>query len=99
VGGLKIHPEEVEAVINRHPAVRMSAVRSRRNPITGSIVVADVVLKVGPASSSAPAPPVNLKEEILQLCRDALAEHKVPAAIRFVADLNVGAAGKLIRHA
>jgi acyl-coenzyme A synthetase/AMP-(fatty) acid ligase len=99
VGGLKIHPEEVEAVINRHPAVRMSAVRSRRSPITGSIVVADVVLKVGLVSSSAPASSVNLKEEILQLCRDALAEHKVPAAIRFVADLNVGAAGKLLRHA
>src|SRR6185369_9355462 len=23
VGGLKVHPEEVEGVINRHPAVRM----------------------------------------------------------------------------
>jgi NAD(P)-dependent dehydrogenase (short-subunit alcohol dehydrogenase family) len=27
VGGLKVHPEEVEAVINRHPQVRMSLVR------------------------------------------------------------------------
>ena len=45
VGGLKVHPEEVEAVINRHPAVRMSSVRSRKNPITGSVVVAEVVLK------------------------------------------------------
>src|SRR5262249_5978459 len=26
VGGLKVHPEEVEAVINRHPQVRMSLV-------------------------------------------------------------------------
>src|SRR5262249_36602839 len=44
VGGLKVHPEEVEAVINRHPGVRMSLVRSRKNPITGAVVVADVVL-------------------------------------------------------
>ena len=44
VGGLKVHPEEVEAVINRHPAVRMSLVKGRRNPITGAIVVAEVVL-------------------------------------------------------
>src|SRR5439155_91172 len=44
VGGLKVYPEEVEAVINRHPAVRMSAVRSRRNPIMGALVVAEVVL-------------------------------------------------------
>jgi acyl-coenzyme A synthetase/AMP-(fatty) acid ligase len=97
VGGLKVHPEEVEAVINRHPAVRMSAVRSRRNPITGSIVVADVVLKV-PADNTA-VPTVELKDEILQVCRDLLDEHKVPAMIRFVADLDIGAAGKLTRHA
>ena len=32
IGGLKVHPEEVEAVINRHPQVRMSRVRPRRIP-------------------------------------------------------------------
>ena len=32
IGGLKVHPEEVEAVINRHPLVRMSLVRSRAKP-------------------------------------------------------------------
>ena len=40
-----MHPEEVEAVINRHPQVRMSLVRTRKNPITGALVVADVVLR------------------------------------------------------
>src|SRR6202451_4621117 len=45
VGGVKIHPEEIEAVINRHPQVRMSLVRPRQSPITGAIVIADVVLK------------------------------------------------------
>jgi acyl-coenzyme A synthetase/AMP-(fatty) acid ligase len=45
VGGMKVHPEEVEAVINRHPQVRMSLVRPKRSPITGAIAVADVVLK------------------------------------------------------
>ena len=47
VGGLKVHPEEVEAVINAHPWVRMSLVKSRRNPITGAVVTADVVLQGG----------------------------------------------------
>ncbi len=32
IGGLKVHPEEVEAVINRHPQVRMSLVRPRQSP-------------------------------------------------------------------
>ena len=45
IGGLKVHPEEVEAVINRHPQVKMSHVHPKKNPVTGSIVVADVVLE------------------------------------------------------
>jgi acyl-CoA synthetase (AMP-forming)/AMP-acid ligase II len=40
IGGLKVHPEEVETVINRHESVRMSRARSRRSPITSAIVVA-----------------------------------------------------------
>src|SRR6516165_8966857 len=67
VGGLKVHPEEVEAVINRHPAVRMSSVRSRRNPITGSIVVADVVLKAE-LDSRTNMQSAELKKELLQVC-------------------------------
>jgi acyl-coenzyme A synthetase/AMP-(fatty) acid ligase len=45
VGGLKVFPEEIEAVINRHPAVQMSLVQARRSPIMGSLVCADIVLK------------------------------------------------------
>jgi Acyl-CoA synthetases (AMP-forming)/AMP-acid ligases II len=50
VGGLKVHPEEVEAVLNRHPQVRLSLVKTKKNPITGALVVADVLLK-DPVSS------------------------------------------------
>jgi acyl-coenzyme A synthetase/AMP-(fatty) acid ligase len=90
VGGLKVYPEEVEAVINRHPAVRMSVVRSRRNPIVGALVVADVVLKAEPVA--------DFTREILQLCRESLAPHKIPTTIRFVPALDVAAAGKVARH-
>ena len=90
VGGLKVYPEEVEAVINRHPAVRMSAVRSRRNPIMGALVVAEVVLKAEPFA--------DLTREILQLCHESLAPHKIPTTIRVVPALDVAAAGKLTRH-
>jgi acyl-CoA synthetase (AMP-forming)/AMP-acid ligase II len=96
VGGLKVHPEEIEAVINRHPDVRMSLVRSRKNPITGAIVVADVVLRTEPAGGNDRA--AELKREILQVCRNSLAQHKVPAAIRFVPSLDVAANGKIARH-
>jgi acyl-coenzyme A synthetase/AMP-(fatty) acid ligase len=97
VGGLKVHPEEVEAVINRHPRVRMSLVRTRKNPITGSLVVADVVLGKEPAAMIEPID--GLRLQIMQLCRAELPRHKVPAAINIVPALTVDASGKLARHA
>jgi acyl-CoA synthetase (AMP-forming)/AMP-acid ligase II len=97
VGGLKVHPEEIEAVINGHPEVRMSLVRARKNPITGAIVVADVVLKAPPDAGAEADRSAALKRAILQACRDRLPQHKVPAAIRFVPSLDVSAAGKMAR--
>ncbi len=102
VGGLKVHPEEVEAVINRHAGVRMSLVRGRNNPITGSIVVAEVVPHGVEADGAVAAADVTthqaiLKREILQLCRDVLPEHKVPVLLRFATALAVTPAGKLAR--
>jgi acyl-coenzyme A synthetase/AMP-(fatty) acid ligase len=94
IGGLKVHPEEIEAVINRHSEVRMSRARSRRSPITGSIVVADVILADGEDASRSDV----IRDRILADCRASLASHKVPAVIRFVASLDVTAAGKLARH-
>jgi len=95
VGGLKVHPEEVESVINGHPNVRMSLVHGRKNPITGALVVADVVLRTECGATEARAG--GLEREILQLCRASLARHKVPAKINFVPALAVAATGKLMR--
>jgi acyl-CoA synthetase (AMP-forming)/AMP-acid ligase II len=92
VGGQKVYPEEVEAVINRHPSVQMSRVWPRRSPITGAVVAADVVLREGAAGLA------TLRESILQACRDSLPAHKVPVSLRAVGSLRVGPAGKLLRH-
>lgn len=98
IGGAKVHPEEIEAVINRHPRVRMSLVRARPNPITGAIVMADVVkAEVAPMPADEGGDDETVKREILDLCRQVLARHKVPAAIRFVAALDVSASGKIAR--
>ncbi|MGA7539603.1 MAG: class I adenylate-forming enzyme family protein [Steroidobacteraceae bacterium] len=97
VGGLKVHPEEVEAVINAHPRVRMSLVRSKRNPITGAIVAADVVLADGAGAAREHVADDRIREEILAACRTTLAAHKVPALIRFVPSLEMSASGKLVR--
>ena len=95
VGGFKVHPEEVEAVLNRHPEVSISLVRTKKNPITGALVVADVVLKTKPRSVDDTA--LALQRDILQFCRGELALHKVPVAINFVPALAMAETGKLIR--
>jgi acyl-coenzyme A synthetase/AMP-(fatty) acid ligase len=97
VGGLKVHPEEVEAVINRHPAVRMSVVRARANPITGAVVTAEVAL-VDPLAADTQEQKATLRASIIALCRAALPPHKAPATIKFVPELDVTAGGKLDRR-
>jgi acyl-coenzyme A synthetase/AMP-(fatty) acid ligase len=96
VGGLKVYPEEVESVLNADPRVRMSLVRARRSPITGAVVVADVVL-ANPTSPAASDAPDAVKSDLLEACRRNLAAHKVPAMFRFVPALEFTAAGKLVR--
>src|ERR1700688_1495561 len=96
VGGLKVYPEEVEAVLNADPRVRMSLVRGRRNPITGAVVVADVVL-ANPASPPAADALDAVRADLLAACRRVLAAHKVPATLHFVPALKFTAAGKLVR--
>lgn len=99
VGGFKVYPEEVEAVINRHPQVVMSLVKAKKNPITGALVVADVVLKA-PYSADPNGSGVSaLQADILQFCRAELPPHKVPAAISIVPMLPIGQSGKLVRRA
>ncbi len=95
VGGLKVHPEEVEAVLNRCPGVHMSLVRSRKSAITGAIVIAEVVLKAG-FTSTHPSPS-GLEQELLRYCRQVLPTYKVPATIRVVASLDLSQSGKLSR--
>jgi acyl-coenzyme A synthetase/AMP-(fatty) acid ligase len=97
VGGLKVHPEEVEAVINAHPWVRMSLVRARRNAITGAVVIADVVLAEDVGGTGRRPAASALTRELIETCRRSLAPHKVPAMIRIVPALEVSASGKLVR--
>ena len=92
VGGLKVHPEEVEAVINLHPGVQVSLVTARSSPITGAVVAADVVARAGSVAAGD-----ALKAEILDACRRTLSPHKVPAVIRLVPSLEIAASGKLAR--
>jgi acyl-coenzyme A synthetase/AMP-(fatty) acid ligase len=95
VGGLKVYPEEVEAVLNADARVRMSLVKAKRSPITGAVIAAEVVLAQGQNLDAAALEPI--KNELLDSCRRQLPAYKVPAMLRFVASLEITAAGKLVR--
>jgi len=93
VGGQKVHPEEVEAVINQHPAVQMVRARARPNPITGAVIAADIVVR----PSAQDIPFETIKAEILEACRRVLPRHKIPATLHSVASLEIAESGKLVR--
>ena len=94
IGGLKVHPEEVEQVINEHRDVRMSRVSARRNPIMGDLIVAEVAAR----DAEAPRESGALEAEIFELCRARLPRHMVPVTIRFVPAIDILASGKLARR-
>jgi acyl-coenzyme A synthetase/AMP-(fatty) acid ligase len=97
VGGRKVHPEEVESVINQHPAVQMSRVAARRNPITGAIVTAEIVSRPMQDGAGGSQNGLTLEDDIKSFCRERLPPHKVPAIITQVANLPIAASGKMVR--
>lgn len=88
VGGMKVFPEEVEAVLDRDAAVERSRVTARADAIFGSVPSADVL----PVPGAVP----DLRA-LRAACRDALAPYKVPVAVQVVDSLPMTANGKLRR--
>jgi long-chain acyl-CoA synthetase len=89
--GMKIFPDEVEAVLNQHPLVRESRVYPVAHPHYGELPSADLVLQC-------PAPAEGLDAaEIRRFCYRFLAPYKVPKQFRFVPHLAKTASGKIKR--
>jgi acyl-coenzyme A synthetase/AMP-(fatty) acid ligase len=76
----------------------MSLVRARANPITGAIVVAEVVVAEAAANCDEKAAARDLQDDIRAFCRAHLPPHKVPVSIRIVPSLDIAASGKLVRR-
>ena len=89
--GFRISPHEVEAVINRHPAVLESAVYSMADSKRGQIVVASVVLKNGFTADK------KLEQELSDFIRQNTALYKCPRKIEFVKELAKTYNGKIFR--
>lgn len=91
VGGNKVQPELVEAALNAHPAVSMSRAYSKKNPITGALVAADIVLSDSGRDHD------EVRAEIKSSMAESLRPFQIPAIIRIVDSLNINASGKVER--
>lgn len=93
VGGYKVFSREVEEVLCEHPAVEICAVVGIPNPRRpGS---EHVRLIVQPSSEHRGRAEAELRAELLDYCREALAPYKVPKQIDVMAALPLTAVGKI----
>lgn len=89
VSGLKVFPEEVEAVLETIPEIKQARVSSSPHPLTGQIIEAELVLHQGVK--------VDV-EDILTYCKKRLSSFKSPQRIKIVDSLPMTGSGKLQRH-
>ena len=89
VSGYSVFPEEVEAILNKHPAIAQSAVIGAADPTKGEVVKAFVVRRPGHELDAA---------ALVAWSRDNMAAYKVPREVRFVDALPATGAGKLLRR-
>lgn len=92
VGGLKVYPAEVERILLDHDAIAQVAVVGFPDEVFGEKVVAFVVL-----SDASSALSELLIAELLQHCRDNLANYKVPKHFLSIAELPRNPSGKVLK--
>lgn len=90
VGGVKVFPLEVESVLDAHPWIVASRVRSAPDARLGEQVHAEVQLKPGHDAAT-------VHDELSAWCAERLAPLKRPAGYTVVERLAMTASGKVVR--
>lgn len=90
VSGLKVYPNEVEAAISLHPAVREAACIGVPDERTGEAVKLFIVLQ--------PAGMLTVNE-VQSFLRQSLAPYKIPRHVEFRKELPKSNVGKILRRA
>jgi long-chain acyl-CoA synthetase len=88
-GGKNIYPREIEEVIYTHEAVLEAAVIGVPDDYWGESVKAFVVLKEGMCAK---------ENEIIDLCKKAIASYKKPRSVEFVQQLPKSQTGKILKR-
>jgi len=89
VGGFNVYPAEVEQLIARHPKVSEAAAVGVPDDRLGEVCRAYVIPR--PGAEIDPA-------EIIDFCRERLANFKVPREVVIVSELPRNAAGKVLKY-
>lgn len=89
VRGLNVYPREVEEVIYRYEKIVEAAVVGILDKHKGEIPKAFVVLKPGIAVK---------QREIINFCRQHLANYKVPRSVEFRDSLPKNSVGKILKR-
>ena len=90
VGGEKVYPAEVESLLLGADNVIDAYAYGRQNPLTGQVVVAEVVLREA-------EPPLELRRRLRQYCAGKLERYKIPVEVIAVEGTRAGARFKKMR--
>ena len=88
-GGENIYPREIDEVLYQHPKVKDAATIGVTDALFGEEVKSYVVLREGGQAT---------EQEMLDFCRERLADFKCPKSIQFLEDIPKGPTGKLLKR-
>lgn len=88
-GGENIYPREIDELLYTHPAVESAAVIGVPDELYGEEVAAFVVLKNGARAG---------ENDLINFCKERLADYKCPKRVYLVADIPKGPTGKLLKR-
>ena len=89
ISGLKVFPEEVEAVLEMIPEIKQARISSCPHPLLGQMIVGEIILHDGAEIDV---------EDVLTWCKKRLSAFKAPQRITIVDSLPMTGSGKLQRH-
>ena len=89
VSGIKVFPEEVEAILEMIPEIKLARISSSPHPLMGQIIEGELVLNEGET--------INV-EDVLTYCRKRLSTFKAPQRLTIVDSLPMTSSGKVKRH-